>query len=298
MWRYGSSQADGVFMSFVIEDVLVRDDPQGRRVPLVLDSPHSGSIYPRDFGFVCPFRALRQAEDTHVDELFSAAPEMGATLISALFPRSYIDVNRAIDDLEPELLDAPWPGPVQPSDKSFAGMGLVRRLCRPGMPMYDGRLSVAQVAWRIDRYYRPYHDQMEATIDLLYRQFGTVYHLNCHSMPTFGRDPSTRADFILGDRDGTTCDPDFTRYVAGFLKSLGYRVKLNDPYKGVELVRRYSNPAQGLHSLQLEIHRGLYMNEDTLEKHDGFGRLQSHLTELVRRLAAYARDAGKLDAAE
>jgi N-formylglutamate amidohydrolase len=117
-------------------------------------------------------------------------------------------------------------------------------------------------------------------------------------MPTFGRDPSARADFILGDRDGTTCDPDFTRYVAGFLKSLGYRVKLNDPYKGVELVRRYSNPARGLHSLQLEIHRGLYMNEDTLEKHEGFGRLQAHLTELVSRLAAYARDAGKLDAAE
>jgi len=285
-------------MSFVIEDVLVRDDPQGRRVPLVLDSPHSGSVYPRDFGFVCPFPALRQAEDTHVDELISAAPELGATMISALFPRSYIDVNRAIDDLEPELLDGPWPGPVHPSDKSFAGMGLVRRLCRPGMPMYDGRLSVEQVAWRIDHYYRPYHEQMANTIDRLYRQFGTVYHLNCHSMPTFGRDPSTRADFILGDRDGTTCDPDFTRYIAAFLKSLGYRVKLNDPYKGVELVRRYSDPARGLHSLQLEIHRGLYMIEDTLEKHDGFNRLRSHLTELIRRLAAYAQDAGKLDAAE
>lgn len=285
-------------MSFVIEDVLVRDDPQGRRVPLILDSPHSGNIYPRDFGFVCPFRALRQAEDTHVDELIAMAPEHGATVISALFPRSYIDVNRAIDDIEPELLASPWPEPIHPSEKSFAGMGLVRRLCRPGMPMYDGRLSVAQVAWRIDRYYRPYHEQIAETFDSLSRQFGSVYHLNCHSMPTFGRDPSARADFILGDRDGTTCDPDFTRYVAGFLKSLGYRVKLNDPYKGVELVRRYSNPSRGLHSLQLEIHRGLYMNEDTLEKHEGFASLKSHLTELIDRLAAYARDAGKMDAAE
>jgi len=285
-------------MSFVIEDVLVRDDPPGRRVPLLLDSPHSGSVYPPDFGFVCPFRTLRQAEDTFVDELILRAPETGATVISALFPRSYIDVNRAIDDLEPELLNAPWPEPVNPSEKSLAGMGLVRRLCKPGMPMYGGRLSVARVAWRIDRYYRPYHDEMASVIERLYSQFGTVYHLNCHSMPTFGRDPSTRADFILGDRDGTTCDPDFTRYVAGFLRSLGYRVKLNDPYKGVELVRRYSNPARGLHSLQLEIHRGLYMNEETLEKHEGFGRLQAHLTEMIQRLAAYARDAVKLDAAE
>jgi len=289
---------DGGFMSFVIEDVLVRDDPLGERVPLVLDSPHSGMIYPRDFRFVCPLPVLRQAEDTHVDELFSAAPEAGATLISALFPRSYIDVNRPVDDIEPELLAGKWPEPLNPSDKSAAGMGLIRRLCRPGMPMYDGRLTVAQVAERIDHYYRPYHEQLSSVIDRLYVRFGTVYHLNCHSMPTFGRDPSKRADFILGDRDGTTCDPDFTRYVAETLTGLGYRVKLNDPYKGVELVRRYSNPARGLHSLQLEIHRGLYMNEETLEKNDGFDRLQAHLTLLIHRLAAYSRDAVELDAAE
>jgi N-formylglutamate deformylase len=285
-------------MSFVIEDVLVRDDPLGERVPLVLDSPHSGMIYPRDFGFVCPLPALRQAEDTYVDELVSAAPEAGATLICALFPRSYIDLNRAPDDLEPELIDGPWPEPLRPSDKSAAGMGLVRRLCRPGMPMYDGRLSVAQVAERIDHYYRPYHDQLAGTIDRLYARFGTVYHVNCHSMPTFGRDPSARADFVLGDRDGTTCEAEFTRFVAGLLKDLGYRVKLNDPYKGVELVRRYSNPARGRHSLQLEIHRGLYMDEETLEKHDGFDRLQNHLTLLIYQIATYSRDAVKLDAAE
>ncbi|WP_158044572.1 N-formylglutamate amidohydrolase [Skermanella pratensis] len=285
-------------MSFVIEDVLVRDDPVGQAVPLVLDSPHSGSVYPRDFNFVCPLLALRQAEDTYVDELVSAAPEAGATLIAALFPRSYIDVNRAIDDIEPELLDGPWPEPLSPSDKSKAGMGLIRRLCKPGIPMYDGRLPVPHVAERIDRYYRAYHEQVAGAIDRAYARFGTVYHLNCHSMPTFGRDPATRADFVLGDRDGTTCEPDFTRYVAAFLTSLGYRVRINDPYKGVELVRRYSDPKRGLHSLQFEIHRGLYMNEETLEKNEGFGRLQSHLTMLIRHLAAYAGDAVKLDAAE
>ncbi|EWY39944.1 N-formylglutamate amidohydrolase [Skermanella stibiiresistens SB22] len=285
-------------MSFVIEDVLVRDDPVGEAVPLVLDSPHSGIVYPRDFSFVCPFRALRQAEDTHVDELVASAPEAGAILIRALFPRSYIDVNRAVDDIEPELLDGPWPEPLHPSDKSLAGMGLIRRLCKPGMPMYDGRLSVAQVAERIDRYYRPYHEQVAGAIDRLHRRFGVVYHLNCHSMPTFGRDPSTRPDFVLGDRDGTTCDPDFTRYVGAFLTSRGYRVRLNNPYKGVELVRRYSNPKRGIHSLQVEIHRGLYMNEETLEKNAGFDRLQSHLAALIRELADYARDATELDAAE
>lgn len=277
-------------MSFVIEDVLVRDDPAGERLPLVFDSPHSGTRYPADFGFVCPLATLRQAEDTYVDELFAAAPEHGATLLSALFPRSYIDLNRSLEDLEPELVDGAWPWPLKPSDKSAAGMGLIRRLCRPGMPMYDAKLSVARVTERIERYYRPYHEQLAGTIDALYRRFGTVFHLNCHSMPSFvppgGREP---ADFVLGDRDGTTCDPAFTRFVRSVLEDLGYRVRINDPYKGVELVRRYCNPAAGIHSLQVEISRRLYMHEETLEKHAGFDTLREDVAILVAALAEHCR---------
>ncbi|HYG89429.1 MAG TPA: N-formylglutamate amidohydrolase, partial [Azospirillum sp.] len=136
-------------MSFVIEDVLVRHDPAGRCVPVLFDSPHSGTVYPPDFGFVCPLPVLRQAEDAYVDELFGAAPEHGATLLCALFPRTYIDANRAVDDIDPSLLDGPWPGRLQPTEKSAGGLGLIRALCRPGMPLYDGRLTVAEVAARI-----------------------------------------------------------------------------------------------------------------------------------------------------
>ncbi len=277
-------------MSFVIEDVLVRAEPLGERIPLVFDSPHSGSVYPADFGFVCPMSMLRQAEDTYVDELFAQAPEVGATLIAALFPRTYIDVNRAPDDIEPELLAGPWPWPLNPTEKSAAGMGLIRRLCRPGVPMYDGRLTVAQVIERIDRYYRPYHEELAETIFRLHGRFGRVYHVNCHSMPSIAvSDRKHPVDFVLGDRDGTTSDPTFVTFVADVLTAMGYRVRLNDPYRGVELVRRYSDPRRGIHSLQLEINRALYMNEETLEKHPGFEALRADLLTLMTRLGSFAR---------
>lgn len=288
-------------MSFVIEDVLVRNDPVGRRRPVLFDSPHSGTCYPPDFLFSCPLPALRQAEDTFVDELFAAAPEFGATFLCALFPRSYIDLNRAIDDIDPRMLADSWPDPVRPSEMSAIGMGLIRTLCRPGVPVYDGRLSAAEVAERIDRYYRPYHFQVASILDGLATRFGTVWHVNCHSMPSTTAGPqggTPLPDFVLGDRDGTTCEPDFVAFVHEVLSGFGYSVAVNAPYKGLELIARYANPARGRHSLQIEVNRRLYVDEETLEKHSGFVRLRGHLTTLVEEIAAYAEERVTRKAAE
>lgn len=276
-------------MSFVIEDVLVRNDPVGRVLPLLFDSPHSGAVYPADFQFCCPLPTLRHAEDTYVDELFAAAPEFGGTLLCALFPRSYIDVNRAIDDIDPGLLDGSWPLPLRPTEKSALGMGLIRALCRPGLPLYDGKLPVWAVAERIDRYYRPYHFQVASVMDDHAARFGAVWHIDCHSMPSAagGMSGGPLADFVIGDRDGTTCEPGFVALVADTLEVMGYSVALNNPYKGVELIARYANPARGRHSIQLEVNRRLYMNEQTLQKNAGFDRLQADLTALIRRIAVH-----------
>lgn len=278
-------------MSFVIEDVLVRNDPIGRRLPVLFDSPHSGNVYPRDFHVTCSWPELRRAEDPHVEALFAAAPDHGATLLCALFPRSFIDVNRAIDDIDPNQIDGVWPTPLHPSGRSAMGIGLIRRMLRPGVPLYDGKLPAAAVAERIDRCYRPYHHQMRSVLDGLAARFGAVWHVNCHSMPsTLGPNASDppAADFVIGDRDGTTSDPAFVRLVAETLRGFGYWVTVNDPYKGLELIARYGDPARGRHSIQLEINQRLYMDERTLDRHAGFDRLKGEIEELIRRIAGHA----------
>jgi N-formylglutamate deformylase len=275
------------------DGILVRRDPTAPEVPLVFDSPHSGTVYPEDFRFACPWSVLRAAEDTFVDELYGAAPEYGATLLAALFPRSYIDVNRALSDIDPALLDERWPGPVSPGEKTRLGMGLIRRLARPELPVYDRKLSIKEVGARIDRFYAPYHAALQEICDRLHRKFGIVRYIDCHSMPSEGNamssDPGAkRADFVLGDRDGTTCDPALTDFVARVLRGRGYSVKLNDPYKGVELVRRHGRPAENRHALQIEVNRALYLDERTQEKTAHFGRLQADITHLVEALADFS----------
>lgn len=272
---------------------------------LVCDSPHSGVVYPDDFGTIQPMSLLRQAEDTDIDTLWGAAPEHGASLIAACFPRSYIDPNRALEDLDPDLLDGPWPQPLQPGEKSRLGYGLVWRQLDAARPLYDRRLPVAQVQQRIRRCWQPYRDALQAEIDDAFARFGGVWHLNLHSMPEnayqrLGLDPDRPlADFVLGDRDGSTCEPGFIGVVEASLRRLGYRVARNDPYKGVALLAQIGRPALNRHSLQIEVRRSLYMVEATRERHAGFDRLRLHLSELLGEVAQYVRSrvaSGGLDA--
>jgi N-formylglutamate deformylase len=273
---------------------LRRHDPVATPAALVLDSPHSGIEYPADFEHLPPRAVVRQAEDTHVADLYAMAPEFGATLIEALFPRAYIDPNRALSDMDAALLSEPWPGPLSPSHKTELGIGLIWRLAQGGVPMYARPLTVAEVEQRIARCYEPYHAAVAAALDERHRRFGAVWHLNCHSMPAVGDvmsdDPGRpRADFVLGDRDGSTCEAELTAFVASTLSGMGYDVAINDPYKGVELVRRHGRPADRRHSLQVEINRRLYMDERTLARTAGFAALQANLSRMLAAIAAYVR---------
>ena len=275
-----------------IPGVLWRRDPPAAPVPLVFDSPHSGALYPTEFAYCCPLPVLRRAEDAYVDELYDAAPAHGATLIGALFPRSYVDVNRAPDDLDPALLEGVLPPVLVP--RPVTRVGLVRRHAQPGVPIYDRKLSPDDVLARIERYHTPYHRILDEACGRLHREFGAVWHVNCHSMPSYGPSREERkgvyADFVLGDRDGTTCDGEFTDFVARFLRQLGYDVRINEGYKGVEIVRRQGRPAEDRHSLQIEVDRALYMDQKTLEKLPGFDRLQADLAGLVAAIAGFVRE--------
>lgn len=274
--------------------VFLRHAPAVEPIPLVLDSPHSGEDYPDDFDHAPPRAEVRRAEDSHVARLYRRAPQFGATLLEANFPRAYIDPNRALTDIDPELLADTWPGPIATSRKTEQGIGLVWRLARNGAPMYARKLAAAEIERRIERCYLPYHAALAAELDAAHRAFGAVFHLDCHSMPAVGDanadDPGRiRADFVLGDRDGTTCARDFTRIVASVLEDTGYSVAINDPYKGVEIVRRHGRPAENRHSLQVEINRRLYMDEETLAPNAGYAKLEADLDGLFAALAAFVR---------
>jgi N-formylglutamate amidohydrolase len=260
-------------MSFEIPGVLWRRDPQVAEVPLVFDSPHSGSTYPEDFRYSCPFEALRTAEDAYVDELYGAAPALGATLIGAVFPRSYLDPNRSVDDLDSTLIDGPWPTPLMPSHKTRSGLGLVRRVVRPGIQVYDRKLGVDELLARLERCHAPYHRVLDEACQRAHGKCKKGGHC---------------ADFVLGDRDGTTCEPEFTDFVTRELRGRGYTVRVNEVYKGVEIVKRQGQPAVQRHSLQIEVDRALYMDQKTHEKTTGFDSLQADITELIEALRRFA----------
>jgi N-formylglutamate deformylase len=279
-------------------DPFVRTEPSGIRSPVVLDSPHSGTEYPDDFRPAVSRDLLRRAEDAFVDELYACGPRYGATLLAARFPRSYIDPNRSVLDIDAALMDAPWPGPATASRKTQLGIGLIWRILDTGEPIYARKLSVDEVRQRITRYHQPYQKAVKDALDTVHGHFGCVWHVNCHSMPAVSSVVSEegpgrpRPDFVLGDRDGTTCDPAFTAFVSAQLAGMGYEVKVNDPYKGVELVRAFSDPAAGRHSLQIEVNRRLYMDERTGEKTPGFARIARDIERMVKAICGYAAERG------
>jgi N-formylglutamate deformylase len=266
--------------------------------PLVLDSPHSGTLYPPDFGFACDALALRRAEDTHVEKLYGFASQLGCAWIEAHFPRSYLDANRNLTEVDPDMFDGPWPHPVELNDaavlsKRRLGKGLIWRATDDGEPLYSRKLTVQEVQQRIDLCWQPYHAAVKAAIDAAHARHGYSLHINCHSMPEVAGSHATdfpgvkHPDFVLGNRDHSTSGEAVLLFIQDQLCKQGYSVSLNHPYKGVELVRRYGDPANHRHSVQIEINRGLYMNEKTLELTPGFAPLYESLKALVLALMAY-----------
>jgi N-formylglutamate deformylase len=278
-----------------MQSTLLLHGPSQAELPIVMDSPHSGTAFPADFDAAVSEFDLRDGEDCFVDELYLPATEIGVPLLAAQFPRTYIDPNRHAGDIDLDLLDGPWPHAWTPSGKAAIGKALIWRTLDDGRAIYGRKLKVDEIVGRIERYHAPYHRELVRLLDRAHQRFGTVYHLNCHSMNSVagamgeGGAGSVRADFVLGDRDGSTCHARFTEFVRSTLAAMGYQVRVNVPYKGVELVRAYSDPAAGRHSLQIEINKRLYMDERSRTRNGGFVQLQRHLAALVAAIADYAK---------
>ncbi len=279
------------------EPVIIKRPDPARALPLLFDSPHSGNVFPDDMRAELSRHDLRSGEDAFIDELYEPAVDAGAVLLAATFPRTYIDANRSEADIEVGALGGEWPHPVVNSGKIARGSGLVWTKLRGEVPIYDRKLSVNEVENRIESYWRPYHSAVRAEYERLHAAFGRVYHINCHSMPRRGNKhtedgPVERADFVLGDRDGSTAGPIFVELVRTFLAGRGYRVTVNDPMKGLELIEKYGRPADKRHSLQIEINRKLYMDEAAIEKNALYDETQATVRALIDHIAAFVRGSG------
>ena len=268
----------------------------GTELPIVLDSPHSGTEEPQGWDTALNAIERRGFEDCFVDQLYANAPAHGATLLAARFPRLYIDPNRTLEDIDEAMLDAPWPGPVKPSPKTALGFGLITRVMRE-RPVYARKLTVAEVQHRIATCWRPYHEALWRTLDETHARHGCLWHLNVHSMgddayQTLKLPEKPLADVVLGDLDGTTADEPTMALIETVLRDHGYSVARNDPFKGVEIIRRSGRPAEGRRALQIELKKSRYMDNATLQPHEGFGPLKTALDAMLAALADHARSHG------
>ena len=266
-------------------------EPQDWRSPIVFNSPHSGSVYPRAFLAYAQLdlATLRRSEDSFVDELFAGVVGCGFPLMRAHFPRCYVDVNREPYELDPRMFDGRRPSFANTRSMRVAGgLGTVARVVGDAQEIYDQRIAVADALRRIDSLYKPYHRALRRLFTRLHRDCGAAILVDCHSMPstTGARDERPRADLVLGDRYGTSCVPIVAETIEETMRGFGYAVSRNKPYAGGFITEHYGNPTTGLHAIQLEINRALYMDERRYERSASFARLAGEFELLSDRLAA------------
>ncbi len=262
---------------------------------IVYASPHSGTDYHPEFvseSALDPV-TLRRSEDSFVDEIFAAAPRLGSPLLKALFPRAYCDPNREAYELDPAMFGEPLPAYVNTRSARVAGgLGTIAKVVASGSEIYARKLSFAEARERIETLYRPYHDALQALLDQTRDTFGFAILIDCHSMPSIGgpmdQDKGhNRPDIVLGDRFGTSCDSRLTIAVEHAYSELGYRVTRNYPYAGGYTTHHYGSPATGVHALQIEINRAIYMDENRIDRIGGFQRLVADTTHIIDKLARH-----------
>jgi N-formylglutamate amidohydrolase len=268
-------------------------EPLGNLTPFVFCSPHSGRIYPQCFldQSRLDAMALRRSEDCYVDELFIRAASRGATLLSARFPRAYIDANREPYELDPELFVEPLPDWANARSVRVAGgLGTIARIVSDGEEIYDGPLALSDALLRIELLHKPFHAVLRSLLDRAQRNFGYAILIDCHSMPSahMAHAGVQRPDFVIGDRFGTSCDLRLTKLIRSIMTDLGYEAQLNRPYAGGYITEHYGRPLRGVHAVQLEINRGLYMDEKTLEKTPRFVSLERDMLLFAKQLFAEA----------
>jgi N-formylglutamate amidohydrolase len=302
-----ASQADLAARRAPLADLASRPleltSPARQASPLILASPHSGRIYPEEFVKQSCLAeiVLRQSEDCFIDHLVAGGPKLGAPLLSALFPRVFVDPNREPAELDQDMFAERLALPVNTtSPRVLAGLGVIPRLAANEQEIYAAKLPLREAERRLDLFYRPYHRALGDLVAATKREFGLCVLLDCHSMPSAGAwmdglhsRQRIDVDYVLGDCFGAACAERMTAAAEASLSERGAKVRRNNPYSGGYVAQAYGRPAQGVHVLQLEINRALYMNETTLEPTQGFAAVQDVLKILIERLSSAALQLAK-----
>ncbi|WP_390634043.1 N-formylglutamate amidohydrolase [Oryzibacter oryziterrae] len=279
---------------FLSESTFEILTPDEQTLPFVFNSPHSGCSYPQAFldAIRLDRNRVRLSEDAHVDKLFDHVTDAGAPLLKAHFPRVYVDVNREPYELDPKMFVGRLPPHANiRSARVAGGLGTIPRVVTDAEEIYSAPWPVEEALDRIETLYKPYHATLRRLVAQTHVKFGCAVLVDCHSMPsTFrGQELRYRSDFVLGDRHGTSAASALVDHAANLLAGLGYRVSVNKPYAGGFITEHYGRPAKGLHALQIEVNRSLYMNEKTLELSEGFDHLRKDLSLFANRLFAIPR---------
>lgn len=277
------------------------DEPVAVVSPAVFASPHSGRLYPK--GFLEASRAsmldLRRIEDAYVDRLLADVHGSGAPVICGLVARGYVDLNRAESEMDPGMFEDPSPSWFsQRSPRVDAGLGCIPRVAFNGAPIYARRLRREEAELRLDQVYRPYHRALEALLRRAQAMFGQAWLIDCHSMPAETETNGRAPDIVIGDRFGASCAPGLADLVEGLFRNRGYTTARNSPYAGGFATLAHGQPGLGRHALQIEVRRRLYLNEATVEPHEGFLTLRRDLGEIAGEICAFARAQVGLDARE
>lgn len=265
--------------------------PDCQNVSLILNSPHSGTYYPQSFLAASRLdeRSIRRSEDTFVDELFQSAVNLGVPLLKANFPRAWLDVNREPYELDPDMFDGNLPPFANiRSVRVAGGLGTIARIVSESEEIYAAPLDVAEGLARIEHVYKPYHQALDRLISATHAAFGQVLLIDCHSMPSSvrGNHGRQRPDIVLGDRYGASCASKISDTAAHILSRMGYSTSRNKPYAGGYITEHYGKPGKGIHAMQIEVNRSLYMDEGTLQPTNGFSSLKKDLGIFVAELAA------------
>ena len=265
--------------------------PPQWRSPLVFSSPHSGNVYPARFLASARLDAqtLRRSEDVHVDVLFAGALDSGAPLLRARFPRAYLDVNREPYELDPRMFEGRLPSYANTRSLRVAGgLGTIARIVGESQEIYARRLGVEEALGRIETLYKPYHAALRRLLGQASDRFGLAVLVDCHSMPSVAPagDSSPRADIVIGDRFGASCDRAITDLLEEELRARGYQVQRNKPYAGGFITEHYGLPQAHSHAVQIEVNRALYMDERSLAVSGNFDMVARDIAQTIAALAA------------